>query len=313
MPSEPPPPYSGGPQANNRPAVNRVASNASTDSSLSDDDLLQIDPRDEDTRRSMDDEQRDLPEGWVRCFDTKSQHAFYVDEKTKRSTWLHPYDDPEFLRSLPDTHPAHPDSREARQIRKQSNDEYAMEQQRKAKSAKGAEKKDESHGAAHHDKDHERNWFQRKKDQVIGTKEERAKAKADKARAREEQRKKLIEAQAIYNRRRQELIQKQLNDPATRRIYAADPYGYSAPLTPFSRAGGLYSSPYGYGYGGGYGRRGYGGLGYGGYGYGGGLGGPMLLGGGAGLMGGMMLGSAMGGGFGGGFGGDCGGGGGGGC
>jgi hypothetical protein len=92
----------------------------------------------EDGRRSMDDEQRELPQGWVRCFDAKQEHHFYVDTATKRSTWVHPYDDPEYLQSLPDTHPANPNSAEAAAIR------HAEAEEEKAKKEG-------------------RNWFQRKK------------------------------------------------------------------------------------------------------------------------------------------------------
>lgn len=53
-------------------------------------------------RRSMEDENRDLPPGWVRQFDPVEQHQFFVDTKANppRSIWTHPYDDPEFLGTL---------------------------------------------------------------------------------------------------------------------------------------------------------------------------------------------------------------------
>ena len=59
-----------------------------TVSSISSDDLLSPGLVDEEGRKSMDDERRDLPDGWVRCFDPKSEHHFYVEEKTKRSIWM---------------------------------------------------------------------------------------------------------------------------------------------------------------------------------------------------------------------------------
>jgi hypothetical protein len=59
-----------------------------SDSSDSDDGMLSPGLVNEEGRRSMDDERRDLPPGWVRCFDPKSEHHFYVDEKTKRSIWM---------------------------------------------------------------------------------------------------------------------------------------------------------------------------------------------------------------------------------
>lgn len=66
--------------------LERVRSNESATTASSDgftSDLL-----DDDGRRSMSDEMRDLPPGWVRCWDDRTAHHFYVDEATKRSTWL---------------------------------------------------------------------------------------------------------------------------------------------------------------------------------------------------------------------------------
>ena len=53
-------------------------------------------------RKSMEDEGRPLPEGWIRQFDTKENHQFFVNTKTNppRSIWVHPYDDDEYLSSL---------------------------------------------------------------------------------------------------------------------------------------------------------------------------------------------------------------------
>lgn len=54
------------------------------------------------SRRSMEDELRPLPEGWIRQFDAKEQHQFFVNTKTDppRSIWCHPYDDDEYLSTL---------------------------------------------------------------------------------------------------------------------------------------------------------------------------------------------------------------------
>ncbi|KAK3708125.1 hypothetical protein LTR37_011629 [Vermiconidia calcicola] len=54
-------------------------------------------------RRSMEDEARPLPTGWVRTFDPSSHHQFFVDttKEPPRSIWVHPYDDEEYLASLP--------------------------------------------------------------------------------------------------------------------------------------------------------------------------------------------------------------------
>lgn len=55
------------------------------------------------SRRSMEDEARDLPEGWIRQLDTKTHHQFFVDTKSDppRSIWHHPYDDEQYMTSLP--------------------------------------------------------------------------------------------------------------------------------------------------------------------------------------------------------------------
>jgi hypothetical protein len=243
--------------------LERQRSNASTASTVSDDNDHLAPGMTEDGRRSMDDEQRELPTGWVRCFDPAQEHHFYVDTATKRSIWVHPYDDPQYLESLPDTHPANPSSAEAQEVRR------AEQEEEKAKKEG-------------------RNWFQRKKDNMIGTKEERTKEKEARKRQRAEEYKRQLQAQQEYLKRRQELMRKQANNPTIGRYYGSNPYAYSAPLTSYSRLGygGLGGYGYGYpgGYGGGYGRRGYG--------YGGGMGMGMPLMGG--LGGGLLLGSAMG-------------------
>ncbi|KAH9908416.1 hypothetical protein F4778DRAFT_795836 [Xylariomycetidae sp. FL2044] len=54
------------------------------------------------TRRSMEDEHRPLPEGWVRTYDPQTSHQFFVDTKADppRSIWHHPLDDEQFLATL---------------------------------------------------------------------------------------------------------------------------------------------------------------------------------------------------------------------
>lgn len=50
----------------------------------------------------MEDEGRPLPNGWIRQFDSKTTHQFFVDTNATppRSIWHHPYDDDKYLRSL---------------------------------------------------------------------------------------------------------------------------------------------------------------------------------------------------------------------
>ncbi|MCJ1460534.1 hypothetical protein MMC28_010916 [Mycoblastus sanguinarius] len=54
------------------------------------------------TRRSMEDEGRDLPHGWTRQYDSQNNHQFFVDTNAEppRSIWHHPYDDEQYLNSL---------------------------------------------------------------------------------------------------------------------------------------------------------------------------------------------------------------------
>lgn len=54
------------------------------------------------SRRSMEDEHRPLPPGWVRQFDRDTHHQFFVDTRSNppRSTWSHPHDDEQYLNSL---------------------------------------------------------------------------------------------------------------------------------------------------------------------------------------------------------------------
>ncbi|KAJ9617112.1 hypothetical protein H2200_000833 [Cladophialophora chaetospira] len=53
-------------------------------------------------RRSMEDLQRPLPEGWVRQYDPKENHQFFVNTKANppQSHWEHPLDNPDIVKSL---------------------------------------------------------------------------------------------------------------------------------------------------------------------------------------------------------------------
>ncbi|TVY17467.1 hypothetical protein LARI1_G004343, partial [Lachnellula arida] len=53
-------------------------------------------------RRSMEDESRALPAGWLRQYDPETHHQFFVDQHASppRSIWHHPYDDEQYLSSL---------------------------------------------------------------------------------------------------------------------------------------------------------------------------------------------------------------------
>lgn len=50
----------------------------------------------------MEDEARALPPGWIRQYDHKEHHQFFVDTRANppRSIWHHPYDDDQYLSTL---------------------------------------------------------------------------------------------------------------------------------------------------------------------------------------------------------------------
>jgi hypothetical protein len=76
----------------------------------------------------------------LRLRSTQSGHHFYVDTRAHppRSIWTHPYDDDEFIKSLPDTHPANPRSTQAKEARSQYD--QLMEQARRKREAKASER-----------------------------------------------------------------------------------------------------------------------------------------------------------------------------
>ncbi|KAJ9108747.1 hypothetical protein QFC21_000067 [Naganishia friedmannii] len=269
----------------------------SSDDGMDADGLMPPLKDDVEARKSMDDEYRELPEGWIRCFDKNTNHHFYVDVATERSSWLHPYDDPVYLSSLPDTHPANPNSEVARAARAKHEEIAKTVQQKKpATGSSSSSGRQDVHSAAQaamaggsaSRPREERSMGGKLKDKLLGsTKEERRKAKL-------EQQARDRKAAEEYLARRKALMEKQANDPRLQGYYSSSPYRYSAPMDPYrSRYDVMYGPRYGY-------RPGYGGYmsnGYG-YGYGGGLGMGGLgmgLGGGAmlGLGTGALLGAAM--------------------
>ena len=100
VPTEPPPSYSQatGSSTSSRPHASSAAGTSArleVPGQSSNDIPLEH-------RRSMEDEQRPLPEGWVRTFDAATEHQFFVDttKDPPRSIWTHPYDDDEYLSTL---------------------------------------------------------------------------------------------------------------------------------------------------------------------------------------------------------------------
>lgn len=55
-----------------------------------------------EVRRSMEDESRPLPDGWVRSFDPQAKHQYFVDTKVDppRAIWHHPFDDEDYMDSV---------------------------------------------------------------------------------------------------------------------------------------------------------------------------------------------------------------------
>lgn len=205
-PSEPPPPYStqGGSGA---PQLNRGLSSASTSSSSSDAHGMPL-----EARRSIEDEQRPLPEGWIRQIDPNSGHQFFVDTKAKppRSIWTHPHDDPQFLQSLPDTS----DIRQAHERNQTPGDAQPRGSGSKAqKQSLGVRLKDKLTGTTH---------------------EERSRKRAERKRAEEE-------AYKAYMQRRQQAIMMQ------RQRMMAGGGGYGGGMYP--PPSGMYGRPMYGGYG----------------------------------------------------------------
>jgi hypothetical protein len=218
------------------------------------------------SRRSMEDEQRPLPAGWVRQFDKETGHQFFVDAKATppRSIWQHPYDDDEYLGGL-SAHERESVTRlhhsvSLKDIEAESSDDEHHPTPRKA--APGG--KEELHGL---------HKFTRKmKDRVThSTHTEREAARQQ--RAIEEQ--KAYEAHVATRRAMSRAIetgQPQFLGKGKdgRDVYVESPYGpsihngpggynpyaqgpYLDPNARFVRPQQPYSRPYGYGYGGGYG------------------------------------------------------------
>jgi hypothetical protein len=218
----------------------------------------------------MEDEQRELPPGWVRSFDQESHHQFFVDTRANppRSIWVHPYDDEEFLNTLsPEERRKH-----TRMHRTMTMDDLAAEDS-DAEDGQLPPRPDRSNEPTGLSK------FSRKlKDKITGqTHEERERARAQRA---EQER----QAYLAHVRARQALIrametgEPQLlgKDRQGRDVYIEPPHGPYAPrgaygynpygarqfqspgmypgMQPgmrYMRPAGPYGRPYGYGYGGG--------------------------------------------------------------
>ncbi|KAL7412805.1 hypothetical protein BDY24DRAFT_391117 [Mrakia frigida] len=238
IPSSEPPLYSGRP-SQTQPGSDDLAE-------LSDDELPSarhlavphIAGMNDVSRRSMEDEERELPEGWIRQFDQGSGHQFFVNTEANppRSIWTHPFDEDECFRSNPDSRPHQPFSSSQQQqyglVATPSlsqaeihEREQVQENRTKAADVKAAEKSEN------------RSFGEKMKDKLTGsTKAERDADKRKKiAAGRERQQRQ----QEEFLARRQSLIQYQQdhrNDPGMQRYYPTSSTQYNPPLTPYSRA-----------------------------------------------------------------------------
>lgn len=257
-------------------------------------------------RRSMEDEARSLPKGWVRSYDPESHHQFFVDttKDPPRSIWVHPYDDDEYLGSLSSEererieeesmrHP--PDSQPSKaDIMHDHTDEddvpnelpprpQAPETQGKGKKSLGRRVKDKLTGSTHEEREQERARREQKERELY----QRHLA------IRDAMNKALQTGEPQLIGRDRDGQDVWLQPPQYRGSsqypggYGVSPYGSGgmggfgggmygggmyAPPGMYRRPGMPYGRPYGRGYGGGYGM-------------------PLALGGG--LLGGALLGGAM--------------------
>ncbi|KAL7285212.1 hypothetical protein ACG7TL_000305 [Trametes sanguinea] len=246
-------------------------------------------------------ESEPLPAGWVKEYDPNTKHPFWVDTKAKppRSTWVHPYEDEQFLRE-------HPDVRD-RLARERGNDPtpseapppYSPRRHSFSGTASGSHLSVPTDNRPARSQPGtpvaERGFFGKLKDKAIGTKEEREAKRREEQRQEQEYMRQLAEQRRRMQEQRQ---QQRTSSPfggyssySQRPVYSQPIYAAPAgnPWSMGGGLGGLTGSRYsGYG---GYGRR---------SGFGGGIGMPLL----AGAAGGLLLGDLLDGpGFGGGFGG----------
>lgn len=255
-------------------------------------------------RRSMEDEHRPLPEGWVRQWDDKEQHQYFVDTKANppRSIWQHPYDDESYMKTLSSEQRERIQEEERLRMHDDHSDDEsgrATSPRPSAGAAGGSSHGQELPPRPSKSEDHGKLGFGEKmKQKLTGqTKEERDEAR----RERDEQERQYYEAHIKFRQclqRAQATGQPQYfaRDKDGKEIYIEPPsmgygggmgmggsrygggYGYnpytsgpySSPNARFIRPGYQYQRPYG-------GR------------YGGGMGMPLM----GGMLGGMMLGGLM--------------------
>jgi len=248
---------------------------------------------------------RPLPAGWVKEFDPKTGRNFFVDSLAEppRAIWVHPLEDPEFIRLHRTEEDDHPDSDDDHSHHSASNSrppsvttgklqkEYPRDEKKSHPDddhlrVPSTEGEGSSHkGARSDEKGKKRGFFGKLKDKAIGTKEEREAArKAREARAREEERLYYERRDAMLARRVQQMEREQAAYERAGLAYPPGQYGYNGQVPPpqmNAYGGPTYQDPYVYGQSPYRNQRGYGG---------GGGGGTALIGG---LLGGLLLGDLL--------------------
>jgi hypothetical protein len=245
----------------------------------------------------MEDENRPVPEGWIRQFDPSENHQFFVDTRTSppRPIWHHPYDDEQYMLSLSAEERSH--IQETNRVPnaavegESSNDEFNEPEQPSA-IARGLDATGQPVGT--------RKLGRRMKDALTNTTHEQREARR---RMREEEERRAYEVHQRFRAAMAKAAQTgepQLlgRDSDGRDVYIEPPYEggsrlagaqmygsraycynpfiqgpYGYPNARFTRPTQPYSRPLGSGYGGGYGGR---------------LGMPLM-----GLGGGLMLGNLL--------------------
>jgi len=140
----------------------------------------------------------------------RNKHHFYVEEKTERAIWVHPYDDPDYIKSLPDTHPANPESQAARERREEIEraEERAKRVQARGGNMSDTDTDEEGPGMSSRaammqkSEQEDKSWLQRQKDKLSDHKEKRAKRKEEERKQRIEQEKQIRVRLSSYELRR---------------------------------------------------------------------------------------------------------------
>jgi len=243
-------------------------------------------------RRSMEDENRELPAGWVRQYDANEHHQFFVDTKADppRSIWHHPYDDDQYLSGVSPAerariHGLHKAPSQADIEAESSEDDHhhtypelPPREQSGEKKKFGRKLKDKLTNSTHQEREAKRIKREEEERRIYEQHQKFRQAMSKAAQTGEPQ-------FIGKDRDGKDVYIEPPNGPGQgfggygQGGYGYNPYSrgpYAIPNARFIRPQDPYSRPYGYGYGGGMGGMGFGG--------------PMMMGlGGGMLMGGLLF------------------------